>query len=1458
MSVPSGQQTDGVFIPLTVNNLLPSVDEETIGAFFNSAWFRAVDVEFAEEELSLLPISSVQRQADSGGGCTIWCRSKAVAEVVLTRLKGISYQGRTLEIFKLAGKPVPLDQLQPSALDRLVRSHDKKVALAKQNGDEVSHVSRATSLNGTPNAPCFYDVLKIDRAAEGREIKEAYVKLRRDLDPLGAAPSDLGRIVEAYETLSDPLKRNVYDHRPLKFWQDAKKAKEQKDRRPAMWVLKHSNDIKNGRVRRVRCTDRQAQTLIQQARNILTRVRGADLLVVAPLFPEVWISGNPQQLRNVEQMLKEASEEADGLRAPADGVVLKVPPVHAPKLPELGEKRNRFVEEIKAKTHSMLSFCEDRIIIRGGQVPVAVAWIQGRVLWRAEITCYDGSKMDGWQYSLSAERALHANPELVPDREPDVDEVEAILRSESPQGTTAERALHALDAIFRGRSAMSFTLLRLLTSKVVYHAVEQDQNIVNQFIVTVVRTWSKFNLQRPLYEFHKNSLLTILWKVPHVIVPYAGRYEQHLTSAIPTGQWVSWRQFLDTPGSPARLWLYQFLTDSAKACNFGVDEKWCQDHHICSFMLHYALGRYCHVDDQHGLCKRELVWFQGQAVPPVQPPVPQAPAFPQAPSTTSKAKPPTPPEATKANGPSPAQAEPRRSESVSRSRSRPPAKIPVKAKLDMSGHWKDLTSDKAVTLRPAQAVELLLFAAEKKDHFRKGHLLGELARNIAKSGAGSVEGLCRLLEGKSLDLLQAISTLEKIAAVSWDEQTLLALLHAGLHEQRQKEDVSSTLSLLDNVVEVPWKDFLLREDCSVIPFLAESGDRRVQRKLCQVVGHLEGTSAVGMFCRHKEAVMASLEAAASTAPGFSILSHVVKCFQSAGFDTDRMMTCVAGAFHRISKAGIEHMSDIWREVSRCVQMEVPEAMDCTLQHFRGFGSLHRFTDDHAPAEVTIFLCGAAVRLDAQEVWRTDAFKEERLKKLEVRQLLSCLKALLGTGREEQRVFFKAALQKNNEVNFTAVEALLFVQVAHELKEVAELAQHQKIINRAIEQDSLVDCVKVLQTLVEHGISNLEKVSKGTAQRIVQIAQQMSSAQLENHLLELRAAVQLLHQQGYLSREQQTGQQRFAERMSALRNLREVASKQRCNDLCIAQIIAMFLSDPKSTSRSSKKTLELAELLCGVITEQKENYPPETECSLLVRVTGNDKAAQQILPGVYSVVGKHDGCSVYQRVVPHMDKTNAVYMYYWSEQHQWYVGPSVGSDSVWAYADGAKSSTRPPRRNWHWQKPLENQKKLIINISVFCFEAGPAPGPTQAMPKTKAAVPQAKSRPHEPGNSAVQANVEPPTKKARPEVPPKNRAFKPGAKMPMPSPPSAAPEQVENENQRKCMEWLKGLDKGKGEFVKYFEKLKEHYDADLDNIKLARFEDEEGRQCIEKTFYEDIEAIKGGHQMIFRKHIWNIP
>ena len=35
-------------------------------------------------------------QAESG--VTIYCASQAVAEVVLTQLRGISYQGRTLEI----------------------------------------------------------------------------------------------------------------------------------------------------------------------------------------------------------------------------------------------------------------------------------------------------------------------------------------------------------------------------------------------------------------------------------------------------------------------------------------------------------------------------------------------------------------------------------------------------------------------------------------------------------------------------------------------------------------------------------------------------------------------------------------------------------------------------------------------------------------------------------------------------------------------------------------------------------------------------------------------------------------------------------------------------------------------------------------------------------------------------------------------------------------------------------------------------------------------------------------------------------------------------------------------------------------------------------------------------------------------------------------------------------------
>lgn len=53
------------------------------------------------------------------------------------------------------------------------------------------------------------------------------------------------------------------------------------------------------------------------------------------------------------------------------------------------------------------------------QVPLAVATLQKKVLWRGEVTLSNGSKQSGWEYSLTAERNVGAHTDLVPDREPD-------------------------------------------------------------------------------------------------------------------------------------------------------------------------------------------------------------------------------------------------------------------------------------------------------------------------------------------------------------------------------------------------------------------------------------------------------------------------------------------------------------------------------------------------------------------------------------------------------------------------------------------------------------------------------------------------------------------------------------------------------------------------------------------------------------------------------------------------------------------------------------------------------------------------------------------------------------------------------------------------------------------------------------------------------------------------------
>ena len=69
---------------------------------------------------------------------------------------------------------------------------------------------------------------------------------------------------------------------------------------------------------------------------------------------------------------------------------------------------------------------------------------------------------------------------------------------------------------------------------------------------------------------------------------------------------------------------------------------------------------------------------------------------------------------------------------------------------------------------------------------------------------------------------QAIHTVSKLGDLNWDEESLLSLLHAGLHEALKTEDVENkaTLRLLEQV-QSPFNQLLLRDDCSVIPLLGK-------------------------------------------------------------------------------------------------------------------------------------------------------------------------------------------------------------------------------------------------------------------------------------------------------------------------------------------------------------------------------------------------------------------------------------------------------------------------------------------------------------------------------------------------------------------------------------------------------------------------------------------------------------
>lgn len=74
---------------------------------------------------------------------------------------------------------------------------------------------------GRPTAPDYYEVLGVKRRADETELKRAYRRAAAQAHPDAGGSTDQFMLVrEAYDVLSDPVRRRLYDHAGRKRTQD--------------------------------------------------------------------------------------------------------------------------------------------------------------------------------------------------------------------------------------------------------------------------------------------------------------------------------------------------------------------------------------------------------------------------------------------------------------------------------------------------------------------------------------------------------------------------------------------------------------------------------------------------------------------------------------------------------------------------------------------------------------------------------------------------------------------------------------------------------------------------------------------------------------------------------------------------------------------------------------------------------------------------------------------------------------------------------------------------------------------------------------------------------------------------------------------------------------------------------------------------------------------------------------
>mmetsp|Transcript_47639 Transcript_47639/g.153191 ORF Transcript_47639/g.153191 Transcript_47639/m.153191 type:complete len:1994 (-) Transcript_47639:80-6061(-) len=434
---------------------------------------------------------------------------------------------------------------------------------------------------------------------------------------------DIQSLVMAYRILSRRPK-----HRPLLhtiYPEEAYSGGLKHDTRAIAFLLRHITDpLRGGRVvKRIEVEGRYAGS-IGRARKHIRDSSNADLWLMPQKTPgdlrsDVLLCGKPRALEAAQNSIRRHIAEIAGLKVPQDGVVVMVPPQVLQECAGRPYLPTQTISRIWSDTQTSVHCVDDRVVVRGPRVPLAVAHVQAHLQWRCGVLMPDETRLDAWSYAYLSECAQGApDPQLVPNTEPDAATVRHIFCLAAAPGTEsgdAGAAVAAATALRQEQVPMlgarclqltassvlrlTHTVLRVAVSAAAFSTVcAFPFELQALYLCALLRLWIGKNIRLPLEGFTQHSLTVIVNDLRALLLdPRSGAsmrargYAAVQSFVLGNDTWLRWEQVL-LPDGPILNFLREVLM-WLRECRpmLGLmPSQWAEIPAIASTILWLCLG----------------------------------------------------------------------------------------------------------------------------------------------------------------------------------------------------------------------------------------------------------------------------------------------------------------------------------------------------------------------------------------------------------------------------------------------------------------------------------------------------------------------------------------------------------------------------------------------------------------------------------------------------------------------------------------------------------------------------------------------------------------------------------------------------------------------------------------------------------------------------------------------------